>query len=57
MSKRSTIERQINAILFSKQAFGESRHEAKNQLREQLGENYRFGMSKGKLSRTFSFDL
>ena len=26
---RSTIERQINNILYSKQAFGESRHEAK----------------------------
>jgi len=56
MSKRSTIERQINAILFSKQGFGESRHEAKNQLREQLGENYHFGTSDNKIHSYATFD-
>lgn len=56
MGKRSTIERQINTILFSKQAFGESRHEAKNEMREQLGEKYHFGMSDDKIHSYDTFD-
>ena len=56
MGKKSTIERQINTILFSKQAFGESRHMAKDQLREQLGETYRFGMSDDKIHSYDTFD-
>ena len=46
---RSTIERQINKVLFDKQAMGESRHEAKQALREKLGEDYRFGMTDDKI--------
>lgn len=53
---RSTIERQINAVLFGKQAFGESRHEAKQELREQLGESYRFGMTDDKIHSYVTFD-
>lgn len=46
---RSTIERQINNILYGKQGFGESRHEAKQQLREEKGTEYRFGMTDDKI--------
>lgn len=53
---RSTIERQINNILYSKQGFGESRHEAKQQLREELGTNYQFGMTDEKIHSYDTFD-
>ena len=53
---RSTIERQINNILYSKQAFGESRHEAKKELKEALGDDYKFGMTDDKIHSYASFD-
>lgn len=53
---RSTIERQINKALFDKQGFGESRHEAKQELRNQLGEEYRFGMTDEKIHSYVTFD-
>lgn len=53
---RSTIERQINNILYSKQGFGESRHEAKQQLREEKGTEYRFGMTDDKIHSYDTFD-
>ncbi len=53
---RSTIERQINNILYSKQGFGESRHEAKQQLREEFGTTYQFGMTDEKIHSYDTFD-
>lgn len=56
MGHKKTLERQINKILFSKQAYGESRHEAKQELRDELGDDYRFGMTDGKIHSYASFD-
>lgn len=53
---RKTITRQLEHCLHDKMAFGESRHEAKNELRNSLGEDYRFGMSDDKIHALETFD-
>lgn len=42
--------------LHNKIGFGESRHEAKNELRNSLGEDYRFGMTDEKIHALETFD-
>ena len=53
---RKTIIRQLEHCLHEKIAFGESRHNAKNELRNTLGEEYRFGMSDKKIHSIETFD-
>jgi len=53
---RKTIIRQLEHCLHEKIAFGESRHTAKNELRNALGEEYRFGMSDKKIHSLETFD-
>lgn len=53
---RSTIVRQINKELYSKQAFGESRHVAKQELREHLGDKFSFGMTDDKIHSYETFN-
>lgn len=53
---RKTITRQLEHCLHNKIGFGESRHEAKNELRNSLGEDYRFGMTDEKIHALETFD-
>ena len=53
---RKTITRQLEHCLHEKMAFGESRHNAKNELRNSLGENYHFGMTNDKIHSLETFD-
>lgn len=52
---RKTLEQQIAHIYHEKIAFGESRHLAKEMLREELGDNYKFGMSDDKIHSVQTF--
>ena len=53
---RKTITRQLEHCLHEKMAFGESRHSAKNELRNSLGEHYHFGMTDDKIHAIETFD-
>lgn len=52
---RKTLEQQIAHVYHEKIAFGESRHLAKEMLREELGDKYRFGMSDDKIHSVQTF--
>lgn len=56
MGRKKTLENQVRYILFSKQAYGESRHKAKQQLREEKGDDYRFGMTDDKIHSISTFN-
>lgn len=51
---RSTLQNKFNSVLFDKQAFGESRHLAKQELREQG--NYHFGDTDDKIHSVVTFN-
>ena len=53
---RKTIENQLEHKLHEKIAFGESRHSAKLEMRQELGTEYRFGMSDDKIHSIETFD-
>ncbi len=53
---RSTLQNQIKSNLIKKTRIGESRHEAKQALREEKGENYRFGMAVDTIHSIKTFD-
>lgn len=53
---RKSLTNQIDNILYKKQGFGESRHEAKQQMRETLGDKYRFGMADDKIHSYETFN-
>lgn len=55
--RRNTIQQQITRNLNSKRAMGESRHEAKQELKAKLGENYKFGMTDEGIHSYKTFDI
>ena len=52
---RKTIEQQITHAYHDKIAFGESRHLAKQKLREEKGDDYRFSMTDDKIHSIGTF--
>ncbi|MCH5301076.1 MAG: hypothetical protein J1E56_07135 [Ruminococcus sp.] len=54
---RNTLQNQIKHTLCEKSRIGESRHTAKNELKERMGEDYRFGMSTEGIHSIKTFDM
>ena len=53
---RKTLQHQIKSKLSEKARIGESRHQAKAELREREGKNYRFGMAVDTIHSIKTFD-
>lgn len=53
---RKTLERQFEHALHDQIRFGESRHKVKNNMRNQLGHNYKFGMAVTNIQGVETFD-
>lgn len=54
---RKTLQNQIQHTLTQKARIGESRHQAKNELREKLGDSYKFGMAVEGIHSIKTFDI
>ena len=54
---RKTLQNQIQHTLTQKARIGESRHQAKNELREKLGDSYKFSMAVEGIHSIKTFDI